>query len=189
MLSLVASGQECLGGRVTRTPLPSRFVDAVQDSPVSRVLDRLLTTVTAPIVPGDDSIARTTVLGHSLHPVLTDLPLGCWTSASIIDVIGGRAGRSAATRLVALGVLSAGPTAYAGLASWSRLEGEDRRVGAVHAVINDVAIVLFTGSLAARLRGDHWRGVRLALLGNVATVAAGQLGGHLALGKGTAERS
>ena len=41
----------------------------------------------------------------------------------------------------------------------------------------------------ARVRGDHRRGVRLALLGNVATAAAGHLGGHLALSKGTADRS
>jgi uncharacterized membrane protein len=189
MLSLVVGARECLAGPVTSPSLPSRLVDAVQDSPFSRVLDRVLTTATAPFVPSEDNLARSTVLGHSLHPVLTDLPLGCWTSASIIDLVGGRSGRSAATRLVALGVLSAGPTAYAGLASWSRLEGADRRVGAVHAIGNDVAIVLFIGSLAARVRGDHWRGVRLALLGNVATAAAGHLGGHLALSRGTAERS
>jgi hypothetical protein len=173
---------------VTQPSLPSRFVDAVQDSPVSRVLDRVLTTLTAPFVPSEDNIARSTVLGHSVHPVLTDLPLGCWTSASIVDLVGGRASRPAATRLLAIGLLSAAPTAYTGLASWSRLEGEERRIGAVHAVGNDVAIVLFLGSFLARARGDHGRGVRLALLGNLATVAAGHLGGHLALSRGTARR-
>ena len=96
-------------------------------------------------MPSDDNIARSTVLGHSLHPVLTDLPLGCWTSATIVDLVGGKAGRAAATRLIGVGLLAAGPTAYAGLASWSRLEGADRRVGAVHAIGNDVAIVLFAG--------------------------------------------
>ncbi len=189
MLSLVAGRPECLAGPVTQTSLPSRFVSAVQDSPVSRVLDRVLTAVTGPFVPSDDNLARSTVLGHSLHPVLTDLPLGCWTSATIVDLVGGQSGRTAATRLIGIGLLSAGPTAYAGLASWSRLQGEDRRVGAVHAIGNDVAIVLFAGSFLARVRGDHWRGVRLALLGNVATAAAGHLGGHLALSKGTADRS
>jgi uncharacterized membrane protein len=129
------------------------------------------------------------VLGHSLHPVLTDLPLGCWTSASLIDLIGGRTGRSAATRLVGIGLLSAGPTAYTGLASWSRLEGSERRIGAVHAVGNDLAIVLFAGSLLARVRGQHWLGVHLALLGNLTTAAAGHLGGHLALRRGTAGRA
>jgi hypothetical protein len=186
--SLVTHACECLAGPVTQESIPSRFVSAVQDSPVSRVLDRVLSTVTAPFVPSDESPFRTDVLGHRLHPVLTDLPLGCWTSASLVDVVGGKSGRGAATKLVALGLLSAGPTAYAGLASWSRLQGDERRVGAVHAIGNDVAIVLFAGSLVARLRGDHGRGVRLALLGNVATAAAGHLGGYLALERGTAGR-
>ncbi len=173
---------------MTQNPLPTRVITAVQDSPVSQLLNRVLTSVTAPFVPADDSPVRTEVLGHALHPVLTDLPLGCWTSATLIDLVGGRSGRSAATRLVGLGLLSAGPTAYAGLASWSRLEGPDRRLGAVHAIGNDVAIVLFAGSFLARARGQHGRGVRLALLGNLATAAAGHLGGHLALERGTADR-
>jgi uncharacterized membrane protein len=192
VLSVVVRAVECLAGTVTQdltqTSMPSRFVSAVQDNPVSRVLDHLLTTITAPFVPSEHSPVRTEVLGHALHPVLTDLPLGCWTSASIVDAVGGRAGRSAATRLIGLGLLSAGPTAYTGLASWSRLEGQERRIGAVHAIGNDVAIVLFAGSFVARVRGQHWRGVRLALLGNLATAAAGHLGGHLALSRGTAKR-
>src|SRR4051794_2440512 len=190
VLSVVASRPECLALTVSEsTPIPVRVVQVVQNSPVSHLLDKLLTTVTAPFVPSEDNPVRTEVLGHALHPVLTDLPLGCWTSASIIDVLGGRSGRSVSTRLVGIGLLAAGPTAYAGLASWSRLEGEDRRVGAVHAIGNDIAIVLFAGSFLARVRGDHGKGVRLALLGNLATAAAGQLGGHLALSKGTADRS
>lgn len=188
MLSLVVRPVRCEALEVSRNSIPNRVVGAVQDSAASRVLDRLLTAVTAPVVPRDDSPVRTQVLGHSLHPVLSDLPLGCWTSASLVDVIGGRAGRSAATKLVGVGLLSAGPTAYAGLASWSRLEGQERRIGAVHAIGNDVAILLFAGSLVARVRGEHWRGVRLALLGNLATAAAGHLGGHLALNRGTAGR-
>jgi hypothetical protein len=31
-----------------------------------------------------------TWLGHSLHPLLTDFPLGCWSSASLLDLLGGR---------------------------------------------------------------------------------------------------
>jgi hypothetical protein len=189
VLSLVTQASECKGVGVTLTSLPARLVDAVRESPVSHVLDRLLTTVTGPFVPSDDSPFRPDVLGHGLHPVLTDLPLGCWTSASILDLVGGKSGRPAATRLLALGLLAAGPTAYAGLADWSRLQGDDRRIGAVHAIGNDVAIVLFLGSFLARVRGDHGRGVRLALLGNLASAGAGHLGGYLALERGTADRS
>jgi uncharacterized membrane protein len=195
-VSVVAPPPAWLAGLVTQTPVSSapssplpRLVDALQDNPISGLLDRLLTTVTAPVVPSDDSPFRSTALGHSIHPVLTDLPLGCWTSASLVDLLGGRAGRGAATRLVAVGLLAAGPTAYAGLASWSRLEGPERRLGAVHAIVNDVAIVLFAGSLLARVRGQHWKGVRYAVLGNLATASAGHLGGVLALEHGTGDRS
>ncbi len=196
MASVVAPHRPWLADLVTQDPVshaPShrlpRLVSALQDSPISGLLDRVLTTVTAPVVPSDASPFRTTALGHSLHPVLTDLPLGCWTSASLVDLLGGRAGRGAATRLVAIGLLSAGPTAYAGLASWSRLEGPERRLGAVHAIVNDVAIVLFAGSFLARVRGQHWKGVRYAVLGNLATASAGHLGGVLALERGTGDRS
>jgi uncharacterized membrane protein len=174
---------------VSQTSPATRLVALVQSNPISAVLDRLLTTVTAPVVPGDDHPVRTTAFGHSLHPVLTDLPLGCWTGALLLDVVGGKRSRPAATRLVGLGLLAAGPTAYAGLASWSRLEGPERRIGAVHAVGNDVAIVLFAGSWLARVRGQHWKGVRYAVLGNVFTAAAGHLGGVLALERGTADRT
>jgi uncharacterized membrane protein len=187
MPSVVAWAPACLAGPVSQnTLLPVRLVHLLEDSPVARVLERVLTTVTAPVVPSDDSPLRSDALGHRLHPVLTDLPLGCWTSATILDALGGKQGRSASTTLLAVGLLAAGPTAYAGLADWSRLEGADRRLGAVHAIGNDVAIVLFAGSWLARVRGQHWRGVRLALLGNLATAGAGHLGGVLALGRGTA---
>jgi uncharacterized membrane protein len=166
-----------------------RLVSLVQSNPVSGLLERLLTTVTAPIVPGEDSPVRTTALGHSLHPVLTDLPLGLWTGATLLDALGGKRSRPAATRLVGLGLLAAGPTAYAGLASWSRLHGAERRLGAVHAIGNDVAVVLFAASWLARVRGRHWTGVRYAVLGNLTTAAAGHLGGVLALEKGTGDRS
>lgn len=56
------------------------------------------------------------VLGHSLHPVLTDLTLGCWTSAALLDVVSGPTSRHAATLLASAGVAVAVPTAVAGAA-------------------------------------------------------------------------
>lgn len=40
-----------------------------------------------------ESILRGDWLGHALHPLMTDLPLGCWLSAGVLDVFGGRASR------------------------------------------------------------------------------------------------
>src|SRR5262245_32470025 len=45
-------------------------------------------------------------LGHALHPLLTDVTIGCWTSAFVLDVVGGRAARRNARMLIGLGLLS-----------------------------------------------------------------------------------
>src|SRR5215207_7861517 len=50
-------------------------------------------------------------LGHALHPLLTDLPIGTYTSAVLLDWLGGRDGEAAADRLVGLGLLFTLPTA------------------------------------------------------------------------------
>ncbi|MGZ6968487.1 MAG: Rieske 2Fe-2S domain-containing protein [Acidimicrobiia bacterium] len=118
-------------------------------------------------------------LGHAVHPVLTDLPIGFWTSAFTLDFIGGRRSRPAAQRLVGLGVLSALPTAAAGAADWSDTTGKARRVGLVHAALNSAAIVCFTASWFARRRGHHGRGVLYGLAGSAVATGGGFFGGHL----------
>src|SRR3954470_16085064 len=68
--------------------------------------------------PVKDTLSGTP-LGHALHPFLTDFPIGTWTSATLLDLIGGRAARPAARRLVATGVLASLPTAASGLNDWA----------------------------------------------------------------------
>jgi nitrite reductase/ring-hydroxylating ferredoxin subunit/uncharacterized membrane protein len=125
-----------------------------------------------------------TWLGHPLHPLLTDVVVGCWMSASILDLIGGRAGQNAADRLIGLGILAAAPTAASGLADWSDLDGGTRRVGLVHAAGNVTALVLHAMSWVARKRGRRIRGIGLSTLGVGAALGSAWLGGHLAFGKG-----
>jgi uncharacterized membrane protein len=133
------------------------------------------------------------VLGHSLHPPLTDVVLGCWLSASVLDLAGGVESRHAATVLAGAGLLASVPTAIAGAADYADLSGEQRRTAAVHALGTDAAILLVAASLVARLRGDHRSGdhrsgVRRAAAANLVLAGAGFLGGHLALSRGTARR-
>lgn len=125
-----------------------------------------------------------TWLGHPLHPMLTDLPIGFWTSSFVLDLVGGKAGREASKRLLGLGILSALPTAAAGLSDWSDTLGEERRIGGVHAVANAVALALYTRSWLARRRGAWFRGVVLGLLGAGAATVGGYLGAHLVYRKG-----
>ena len=39
-----------------------------------------------------------TWLGHPLHPVMTDIPLGAWTATLLLDAMGDRSGRSGVAR-------------------------------------------------------------------------------------------
>src|SRR5687767_566274 len=123
-------------------------------------------------------------LGHPVHPVLTDLPIGFWTSAFVLDLVGGRRAQPAADALVGLGVASALPTAAAGLADWSELNEPERRTGVVHAAGNIAATTLYGLSFLARRRGQRRRGVLLGLAGATAATAGGFLGGHLTFRRG-----
>jgi nitrite reductase/ring-hydroxylating ferredoxin subunit/uncharacterized membrane protein len=118
-------------------------------------------------------------LGHPMHPLLTDLPIGFWTSAFVLDLLGGTEAQRAADALVGIGVVSAVPTALAGLADWSELNRPERRTGLVHAVANLAATTLYGLSFVARRQGRRPRGVALGTAGALAATVGGFLGGHL----------
>lgn len=128
-------------------------------------------------------------LGHALHPMLTDFPLGAWMSASLLDLVGGRSSRTASRRLIAFGICAAVPTAVTGASDWTQATTRERRVGIVHAATNTTALSLYTASLVARRRGRHWSGVSLGILGGVAATAGGFFGGHLSLARDTGRRA
>ena len=130
------------------------------------------------------SVLRGDWLGHAVHPVLTDVVIGTWTSASVLDLIGGPDSTAAAQRLVGAGLLAVGPTAWTGWAEWSTAGPREKRVGLVHALTNGLAIGIYTASWVARLRGRHDTGARLALAGATVAGVAGYLGGHLAGARG-----
>jgi nitrite reductase/ring-hydroxylating ferredoxin subunit len=125
-----------------------------------------------------------TWLGHSLHPVLTDVVVGAWTSSFLLDLIPGRRTRKASDRLVDIGILAAVPTALAGLSDWADTWGRSRRVGLVHAGANVAALYLYVRSSAARKRGRRLRGWWLSATGFGVASASAYLGGHLAFGRG-----
>lgn len=151
---------------------------------VGRVLERVTNAIPRQ-GPVKDALSGTW-LDHPLHPMLTDLPIGFWTSAWVLDIVGGERDRDAARRLIGAGVLCALPAALTGAADWSDTEGPSRRVGVVHAVVNSSALALYAGSWVARSRGRNGPGVALALAGATFATVGGFLGGHLvaALGVG-----
>jgi len=125
-----------------------------------------------------------TWLGHPVHPPLTDVVIGAWTSALLLDLLGSKNGEEAADRLVATGILAAVPTASAGLSDWAELRGGSRRVGTVHALGNTTALLLHTLSWFARRHGDRARGVALSTLGFGVASFSAWLGGHLSFARG-----
>jgi uncharacterized membrane protein len=118
-------------------------------------------------------------LGHAVHPLLTDVPLGAWMSATFLDLTGDPQSRPAAERLLGFGLVAAVPTVATGLAEWQATEGPARRVGAAHANANLVAASLYGLSLLARRRNRHGAGVALAVTGGLVALFSGYLGGHL----------
>jgi nitrite reductase/ring-hydroxylating ferredoxin subunit/uncharacterized membrane protein len=121
-------------------------------------------------------------LGHPLHPVMVQAPVGAWISAAVLDVLPGQ--EKAATTLVAAGTATAVPAALVGLNDWASLDSEQRRTGLVHALCNTVALGLFGGSVVARLRGRHRRGRMLSFVGLGLAGAGAYLGGHLSYRQG-----
>ena len=118
-------------------------------------------------------------LGHPLHPLLTDIPIGTWASALVLDLFGGRGAEEAADRLIGVGVLVALPTAATGLSDWSDHLGSERRIGFVHAVANVTAVACYSASYVARRRGSRGTGLALSMVGAAALGIGGYLGGHL----------
>jgi uncharacterized membrane protein len=151
------------------------------DEAIERLRQRSAPLTREPAAP----ILRGQWLGHAVHPLLTDFPLGCWMAAGILDIVGGRGSRRAAQRLVGAGLLAVPATGATGLSDWATLHDQrSRRVGFVHAAGNTAVALLYVGSWRARRRGRHGRGIALGMLGAVGGWATGYLGGHLSFGRG-----
>ena len=148
--------------------------------PLDKVAKPVAKTVQKVFPPGPVKDALSgTWLGHPVHPLATDVVIGAWTSALVLDLVGGERSAPAAKTLTGLGILSAVPTAAAGLSDWSDSLGKERRIGLVHAGANIAAITLYSLSYLARRNGDTASGKALGLAGATVVSAGGYLGGHL----------
>lgn len=126
-----------------------------------------------------------TWLGHRLHPLLTDVVIGTWVSAWLIDLVGGRQGEQAADRLLAVGTVSALPTMLSGASDWSdSAERSQHRTGLVHATANYLGLGLQVASLAARRRGNRDGARLLSTLAVGMVGVAGYVGAHMSYVQG-----
>lgn len=124
-----------------------------------------------------------TWIGHPLHVILTDIPIGAWTVAVAFDALDSmgkrREYRIAADTALSLGLIGAVGAAATGLTDWQDIDPPARRIGLVHGLLNVASVVLFGSSLIARSKGARGTGRGLAALGYAVSVAAAHLGGNL----------
>ncbi len=125
-----------------------------------------------------------TWLGHPLHPVLTDVPLGAWTLAFVFDVTDlGRPEpeRFAEAARMCLGVGVAGGigSALTGLTDWQYVHDDARRVGLVHGILNLGGIALSAWSWRRRAGGRDRTARLSAALGYGMALFSSFLGGNL----------
>lgn len=124
-----------------------------------------------------------TWLGHPLHPVLTDIPVGAWTAAAAFDVFEGMTGArsmgKAADAAITVGLVGAAGAAVTGVADWHATSGSPRRTGLLHAMLNTVATSLYVASCISRKSNARELGRKLALTGYLVAGFSAYLGGKL----------
>jgi nitrite reductase/ring-hydroxylating ferredoxin subunit/uncharacterized membrane protein len=136
------------------------------------------------IGPKIANLLHGTWLGHPLHVVLTDVPIGSWTAAAVLDALeektGSRAMGRGADAVIAVGLAGAAGAAITGLADWSKIGGgQPRRIGLAHALLNATATACYVTSLCLRSTHSRRAGRRFALLGLIVSSVSAYLGGHL----------
>jgi nitrite reductase/ring-hydroxylating ferredoxin subunit/uncharacterized membrane protein len=126
-------------------------------------------------------------LGHPLHPVFTDLPLGAWTTGLVLDAVASasrdRAMERAADVAIAVGLAGAAGAAITGLTDWSETSGHSRRSGLVHGLLNMAATTLYATAYLLRKNGSRTSGQTCALAGYSIAIGAAWLGGDLVYGQ------
>jgi nitrite reductase/ring-hydroxylating ferredoxin subunit len=152
-----------------------RLADVTAFDKVIEPARRAVNTVLRPQELKD--LLHGTWLGHSLHPVLVQVPVGSWLSAGILDAVPPL--RPAATVLIGTGVATAVPASLAGVADWSEQDVGVRRLGALHAVANTAALGLYVGSLVARGNGRGGLGRVLSYAGLGIATGSAAIGGHM----------
>lgn len=152
-----------------------RLENATVLDPVVNRMQTLVTTVVKPRWLRD--LLHGVPIGHPLHPLLVQVPVGAWLSAAVLDAVPGT--RRSAHALIGVGILGALPSAIAGYTDWARLHEQQMRVGIVHSSANVIATSLYAASFIQRSRGKHSSGKLLGYAGFLMVMGGGYLGGHL----------
>jgi nitrite reductase/ring-hydroxylating ferredoxin subunit/uncharacterized membrane protein len=158
----------------------------------SSLLDSLANVLQPPVRRLRDSAPRAlknllhgTFLGHPLHPILTDIPVGAWTVTALLDALesAGRDDLAAAADVsLGIGLCGAAAAAVTGYAEWSDTADRPRALGMAHALCNALGVSAYAASLLSRATGNRGAGRALAFAGYACVGFASYLGGELSFG-------
>jgi nitrite reductase/ring-hydroxylating ferredoxin subunit/uncharacterized membrane protein len=157
---------------------------------IQRVTGGVYDALGAPGRALKDVMHGTHVLGHPLHPAITDVPIGAWSVGLLADwvsVLGGRVPPLAGDLALALGTTAALLAAVTGYTDHHETAGHERRTATVHGLTMTIVVVIMLASLALRLwvPGTRPTAVVLASLGWLLALCGAYVGGHLTFAIGT----
>ncbi|MGH2363590.1 MAG: Rieske 2Fe-2S domain-containing protein [Chloroflexota bacterium] len=138
-----------------------------------------------------DLLHGTTLLGHPLHPAVTDIPVGAWIAGVVADWVAigsGAVPARAGDLALIVGLGGALVSAASGYTDFHETFGHERRVAVAHGLTMTLVVVLEAASLGLRWWGSydlHLTAVILATIALALVLGGAYLGGHLSFGMGT----
>ena len=125
-----------------------------------------------------------TWLGHPVHSVVTDVPIGALTVSIVGDIIGQHV---VADVSMLLGVLAMVAAAVTGLADYAEVDGTARNRATVHGSLMVVTLALYAISLLIRAGNppDRLLAIAVAVVGYLLLALAAAIGGDLVYLTGT----
>jgi uncharacterized membrane protein len=124
-----------------------------------------------------------TWLGHPIHAVLTDVPVGAFTVVVLLDLVNLR---QAADYALVLGVLAMVAAAAAGFADYADTDGLARQRATVHSTVMIVALIVYTISILIRWGDpvDRTAAVATSIVGYLLLTVGAYIGGDVVYGLG-----
>ena len=160
-----------------------RYVNRAVDAqgrwarPLGDFVHRVLGAIFHPIRPIQNFL-NGTWLGHPVHAVVTDVPIGAMTVSIIADVIGQPV---IADVSLVIGILSMIAAAVTGAADYAEVDGNARVRATVHMTIMVLSLILYAVSLVIRAGSptDRLLPILLALAGYLLLALGAAIGGDL----------
>ncbi|MBA2381736.1 MAG: Rieske 2Fe-2S domain-containing protein [Chloroflexi bacterium] len=163
----------------------TRAVDAQSrwSKPLGDFNQRLLRAIFHPIRP-IQNILNGTWLGHPLHAVVTDVPIGALTVSIVADLIGQPV---VADVSMLVGVLAMVAAAVTGAADYAEVDGTARNRATVHSTLMVVSLLLYVVSLVIRSGNppDRLVPILFAIVGYLILSLGATIGGDLVYLVGT----